>query len=87
MSLETQAAIVAAQFDYRAGASGSPRSFVGRVLGITAHSTAGGSMTINGGDSIPIPANAAVEFRPAGQLVSPALVFTNTDSYIVELAL
>ncbi len=72
-------------WDYRAGASGSPRAFTGRVVGITAHATTAGSFTINGGDSIPVPANTGVSFTPNAQLVSPTLVFTGTDGYVVEL--
>ncbi len=77
----------AGTWDYRAGASGSPRSFAGRVIGIAAHAptSAGGSVTINGGDAIPVPAGAGIELAPRGNVVSPTIVFTGTDSYMVEL--
>lgn len=71
-------------WDYRAGASGTPRGFTGRVVGIAVHATVAGSLTINGGDSIPIPANSGIAVTPNAQLVSPALVFTGTDSFFVE---
>ena len=73
------------EWDYRAGIDGSPTlPDDAQLLGITAHATTAGSMSINGGDSIPIPANATVYFTPARLLVSPVLVFTGTDSWIVE---
>ena len=71
---------------YYAGASGTV--VVGadeRVLGITAHATTAGSMTINGGDSIPIPANTSVVFTPERTLTAPTVVLTGTDSYIIEI--
>lgn len=55
-----------------------------RVVGVGAFSTAGGSMTINGGDSIPIVANTAFNFNPMGNLVAPTIIFTGTNSYMVE---
>jgi hypothetical protein len=76
---------LAGTWDYRAGASGTVNVPAGgRVLGIAAHSAGGGSMTINGGASIPIPANVGIAFTPQGNLVAPTLVFTSTDSYAVE---
>jgi hypothetical protein len=56
-----------------------------RVLGITAHSTVGGTMTINGGATIQIPATVGFSVQPLGNLVAPTLVFTNTDAYFVEV--
>lgn len=71
---------------YAAGISGT-RALTGskRVLAVTAAATAAGaSMTINGGDSIPIPANFGFAFEPRGNLTDPTFVFTGTDSYFVE---
>lgn len=72
---------------YRAGVSGTlavPASQ--NVTAIAAHSTAGGSVTIFGGDSIPILANTqfgdgmdGAPFTGGGDLV-----FTGTDSYYVR---
>jgi hypothetical protein len=70
---------------YHAGVSGSitlPSNAL--VLGIAAHSTAGGSLTINSGDSIPVPANTAVDLAPRGNLSGPTIVFTGTDSWLIE---
>jgi hypothetical protein len=73
-------------WSYYAGVSGTVTVTAGqRILGIAAHSTAGGSMTINGGSSIPIPAGSGIAISPAGNLVAPVLVFTSTDSYFVEV--
>lgn len=72
-------------WNYRGGGSGAPRQFTGRILGIAAHATLGGAFfTINGGDQVPIPANCQIEVRPFGELRSPAILFTGTDSYFVE---
>lgn len=73
---------------YKAGVSGSPSiPSLARVIGVTAHCTIAGSMTINGGDSIPIPANVGYAFTPQGALVGPTIVLTGTDSYLVEYLL
>jgi hypothetical protein len=70
---------------YAAGVSGTPTIGAGkRVIGISAHCTIAGSMTINGGNSIPIPANVSMNFNPLGNLTNPTIVFTGTDSFIVE---
>lgn len=70
---------------YHAGISGTEVIPAGqRVIGIAAHATVAGSMTINGGDSVPIPAQSGIAIQPVGQLVAPTLVFTSTDGYFVE---
>lgn len=71
---------------YYAGVSGSVSVSAGqRVIGIAAHSTAGGSMTVNGGASIPLPATISVAIQPVGNLVAPTIVFTGTDTYMIEV--
>jgi hypothetical protein len=71
---------------YYAGVSGTVNVTAGqRVLGIAAHATTAGSMTINGGASVPIPATTGIQFSPVGTLVAPVLVFTGTDSYACEV--
>lgn len=70
---------------YHAGTSGTLTVPAGaRVLGIAAHSTGGGTMTINGGDSVPVPANVGVEVAPRGNLIGPTIQFISTDTYFVE---
>lgn len=70
---------------YEAGTSGTVSVPDGAlVVGMTAHTTTGGTLTIDGGDSIPIPANSVfVDDLPlwAGPL---DLIFTGTDSYYVR---
>lgn len=56
-----------------------------RVLGIGCHSTAGGSIVINAGASVPVPANVGIGIEPNGNLVAPVIVFTGTDSFFVEV--
>jgi hypothetical protein len=55
-----------------------------RVIGIAAHATTAGSFTINGGASIPVPANSSIEIQPIANLVDPTVIFTGTDSYFIE---
>jgi hypothetical protein len=70
---------------YYAGVSGTVVMAAGqRVTGIAAHATLAGSMTINAGASITIPADTGIWLEPQGQLVAPTLVFTGTDTYVVE---
>jgi hypothetical protein len=73
-------------WSYHSGVSGTLVVPAGqRVLGISAHATAAGSMVINGGSSIPIPAGASFNLEPNGNLVAPTVVFTGTDAYFVEV--
>lgn len=70
---------------YRAGTSGVIQIGAGkRVVGITAYSSAGGSITINSGDSIPIAAGATVSIAPRGNVVAPSINFDTTASYLVD---
>lgn len=55
-----------------------------RICGISAHSTIGGSMSINGGPSVPLPAGISVSINPNGNLVAPTITFVNTDTYFIE---
>jgi hypothetical protein len=72
-------------FSYDSGVSGTVNVGAGkRVIAIAAHSTVGGSMTINGGSTITIPANVSMNIDIQGTLVAPTLVFTNTDTFFVE---
>ena len=70
---------------YAAGVDGTAVVTGGRrVLCIAAHCGSAGSMSINGGDSIPIPANTQVTLEPVGNLVDPTITFVGTDSFFVE---
>jgi len=71
---------------YYAGSSGTVTVSAGqRVIGIAAHATTAGSMSINSGNSVPIPANVGLEWQPMGNLTAPTIVFTGTDLYVVEV--
>lgn len=73
-------------WSYYAGVSGAVSVSAGqRVIGIAAHSTSGGTVSINGGPSIPLPATISVAIAPVGNLVAPSIVFTGTDTYMVEV--
>lgn len=82
--LRTVVPDTAGAWDYRSGISGAP-SFTGRVLQITA--TAGltaGSFTIDGGNTVTVPAGKSISIEPRGNLSSPTIVFTGTQAYFVE---
>lgn len=73
------------QWGYNAGTSGTLTLSGGkRVLTISAISVAGGSATVNGGDPITIPAGGTFVMEPRVQVVDPEVVFTGTDSYVVD---
>lgn len=73
-------------WSYYAGVSGTVTVAGGqRVLGIGTHASSAGSFTINGGNSIPVPAGVAVNINPLANVVAPTIVFTGTDSYFVEV--
>lgn len=56
-----------------------------RVIGISAYSVLGGSFTINGGDTILIPAGVAYNIEPNGNLTDPTFIFSDTNTYFIEL--
>lgn len=70
-------------FAYRGGDQGNVH-IPGRVLTIIAHSTLGGTVQINSGDTIPVPANVGFGFSPSGNLENCDIVFGATDMYLVE---
>jgi len=70
---------------YYAGTSGTVAVSTGqRVLSISCHATTAGSVTVNGGASIPVPATVGFSIEMTGILTAPTIVFTGTDSYFVE---
>lgn len=77
-------------WDYAAGTSGTvnvPAN--GRVIGIAAAATsAGATVTIDGGDAIPIPfATGVVSFvdvAPRANVIAPVVDFFATASFLVE---
>jgi hypothetical protein len=73
------------RWSYRAGTSGTVVVSSGlRVVGITAVSAAGGSLTINSGDAIPVPAGTPLSINPMGNLVAPTIIFDSTNAYFVD---
>ena len=74
----------------KAGASGTENIPAGaQILQCIVHSTAGGTVSLLGGPSIPIIANAPpTTLRFLHRLMSPSaastVVFTGTDSYFLE---
>lgn len=73
-------------WSYYSGSSGTVTVSAGqRVIGIGCHATTAGSFTINGGSSIPVPANTGISIEPLGNVIAPTIVFTGTDSYLIEV--
>lgn len=79
---------VVGTYDYAAGTDGTPTIPArARILSITASGpTLAGSatVTIDGGDSITLPADTTWVANPEGNLVGPTVVFTDTRSYFVD---
>ena len=84
--------LLAPTFLYNAGVAGTYTVPANNyVTGVTCHATGAATLSINGGDPIPIPAGAAFSMcepligtnnqLPGGS----TLVFTGTDSYVVLL--
>lgn len=79
-------------WNYKAGVSGTATLTGGkRVTRITAIALgAGGTVQINGGDSIPVPYDSTdktssdLTIEPKGNLVDPTIIFTGTDAYVIE---
>lgn len=73
------------KWGYVAGTSGTASLPKGVQVISIYMAGSGGSMTINGGDSIVMPATNAfqINFRHL-LLVAPTLVFSSTSSYFVE---
>jgi len=83
--VSTKHATADGTWGYHAGTSGTP-TITGRVVGITATGgTSAASFTINGGDTITVPADMSIEVTPRGNLSAPTIVFTGTASYFVEV--
>lgn len=77
-------------WSYYAGTSDAGLVVVGRVIGITAATTAAGAtVTINGGDPIPLPwitgVVTSIDIAPRANLVSPTIAFSGTASFLVEV--
>lgn len=72
-------------WSYYSGTAGTVVVGAGlRVLGIAAHSSAGGFLTINGGSAVVIPAGIAIMINPLANLTAPTIVFNSTDTYFIE---
>ncbi len=78
---------LAGKWGYKAGSSGTPTIPTGAIIiDIQAHSTAGGTVTIGGGEAIPVIANGpgiALRFNHTLVTSANAIVFTSTDTYVV----
>lgn len=85
-SVDIVAAPSIGTWNYYAGVSGTVMVGAGqRVLAVCAYSLAGGTVVINGGDTIPVPPGVACNLTPVGNVTAPTVVFTSTDSYFIEV--
>jgi hypothetical protein len=75
------------RWSYLAGVSGAVVVPPGRrVLSLAAQAGAGaGSVVIDSGPPIPVPANGSVEIEPRANLTAPIVVFDQTEAYLIEL--
>jgi mannose-6-phosphate isomerase-like protein (cupin superfamily) len=73
-------------WSYAAGVNGTVVVGAGkRVIGLTAYSAAGGTLTINAGDSVVIPAGSSISISPKGNITAPTIVFSaGVTSYFIE---
>jgi hypothetical protein len=78
--------VSAGTFGYTAGVSGTEILTGGkRVQNLSVHCTSAGSLTINGGAAIPIPANSQFSTVFAdGKLTDPTIIMTGSDSYYID---
>lgn len=73
-------------WSYYSGLSGTVTVSSGqRVLSISCHATNVATVTINSGSAITVPPNCGFSSSPAGNLVAPTIVFSNTDAYFIEV--
>lgn len=73
-------------WSYYGGTAGTVVVTAGqRVLSVSCHSTTGGTLQINGGQVIPVPANVGFAINPLGNLIAPTITYTGTDSYFIEV--
>ena len=71
---------------YYSGISGTVNVTAGqRILSITCHSAIGGTVTINGGSSITVPAGVGFSISMTGLIIAPTVVFSSTDTYFIEV--
>ena len=81
-------AAIVGKIAYHGGTSGTVTLATGeKILQIRAYGAAGGTLTIDGGDTIAIPALYTFDTgndARSEEFVGSALVFTNTLSYFVK---
>lgn len=77
---------LAGTWSYYGGTNDAGLVVTGRVMAISAYATASGAtISINGGDAIPVPVHGGLTLSPRGNLVSPTIAFTGTAAYFVEV--
>lgn len=55
------------------------------VVSITAYAATGGTVTINGGTPIILPAGVSISISPRLPVISPTIIFSNTSTYFIEV--
>lgn len=84
-ALVTTEALGDGVWGYTSGVSGTVTLGANQYLAaLSAYSPAGGTVSINGGSNIPIPAGLGISMTPKGAVKGAVLVFTGTSTYVVE---
>jgi hypothetical protein len=73
------------EWDYYAGSGGGTKVVNGRMTGsfFYAHNT-DGTVTIDGGDPIPIRRGVGITVNPKGNLRNPTIVMSASIDYMIE---
>lgn len=56
------------------------------VISLSAYAASGGTLTINGGSPVILPAGVSISISPRCPIIAPTIVFSNTSTYFVEVA-
>jgi hypothetical protein len=72
-------------WNYTSGTAGGTVAITGRVVGMFAYAkTEDGTVTINGGASIPVRTGNGFILNPKGVLEDPTFVFSSDLDYMIE---
>lgn len=72
---------------YLAGISGNVAVVAGakvRQIAVTSPLETASQFTINGGQTIIVPAGQSLTIEPKGNLIAPSITFTGTSAYFIE---
>lgn len=71
---------------YMSGSAGTAVVAANHIfVNLSAYAATGGTVTINGGSPIIIPAGVSFSLSPRCPIIAPTIVFSNTSTYFIEL--